>query len=327
MCVSAEAFHGLISAAGKAGAAVLLYSRLQGFDHERLTRAYGDSVPDVVFAETDDDWVRVSNAMRVEAGSVLGRLLRALYPRIRMFPVGVARQTAQLFAWGPVPATVAAFSRKTGEQTATVRRVFARNGLMPPHIVLVAARLARAWYELPECDGAFALLAERHGFGSLRSLERWCRESLESTPRRVPSSTAETRATNASSTSSNPARCDRMPRTGSSQGGLDSRMGSSSGSRTHRGARSPGARRSRAAGLPFRRESRQSAASRRENDPGRTRNCRIPRELPIAGGGRLANNMRKPPTRDCPSAWRPTSSEGSWLLHSRLGLVPSVGPL
>jgi hypothetical protein len=185
MCVSAEAFHGLISAAGKAGAAVLLYSRLQGFDHERLTRAYGDSVPDVVFAETDDDWVRVRNAMRVEAGSVLGRLLRALYPRIRMFPVGVARQTAQLFAWGPVPATVAAFSRKTGEQTATVRRVFARNGLMPPHIVLVAARLARAWYELPECDGAFALLAERHGFGSLRSLERWCRESLESTPRRV----------------------------------------------------------------------------------------------------------------------------------------------
>lgn len=113
------------------------------------------------------------------------RLLRVTLPKLQSLAEPLRGRAACLFAWKRIPLDVAAFYLGAEQSPGSVRSEFQRIGLRSPDDVLCAARLAQL-FEAPDRNTApLETLADTHGFGTLRSLERRLKQAADLTPREL----------------------------------------------------------------------------------------------------------------------------------------------
>ena len=187
MMLSESGFQRAVEAIASAGVSVAFYTTLAGFDHDRLLKTYDHLLPEVVFRETDDDWVRLRNVLRSTASTVPARILRAILGTLGPIREPLRGKTASQFAWARIPSTVEELAVGTDLSASRVRHQYRQANLCAPEQLLVIARLARAYDWLADRPISVEDVARECGFGTVRAFERRMRACVDATPSTVAS--------------------------------------------------------------------------------------------------------------------------------------------
>jgi AraC-like DNA-binding protein len=185
MALSTPGFQTAVDSIANAGARVVFYTMLARFDYSRLLQSYDRLVPELIFRETDDDWILVRAVLRSTDGSVPAQLLRSTLSVVQRLPEPVRGRTALLFAWASIPGTLSEFCESIGRTPASIRGIFRRVGLRSPTDVLSCARLSRVFERLSDSAVQLNEVAVTGGFGTQRTLERRLKQAAGLAPRAV----------------------------------------------------------------------------------------------------------------------------------------------
>lgn len=181
--LSEPGFAAAIATIAAFGVRVAYYSALQRFDYARLLASLDRLLPVLIFYETDDDCQRLLQVFQGEEEGVPSRVAMRIAAKLQGLRTKLRQRTIGLFAELPIPADVSAFAESAETSESTLREQFRTAGLASPKCVLVAARLSRMYTDLADPDHSLEAIADRHGFGSLRTLERNLRSATGCAPR------------------------------------------------------------------------------------------------------------------------------------------------
>jgi len=185
MALSSLAFKAAIDVVADTGVRLALYSWLQSFDHARLIAAQKRLIPELIFRGTDDDAARIAARLRSDDESVSARVLAGLTPHVGRLLEPLRRNTLALFGALPVPSDVNALAELCSQSTAAVRAAYQLAGLAPPHDLLDIARFGYGYADFGDRKVSLQAVAERHGFGTVRTLQRRTKALLALSPRQA----------------------------------------------------------------------------------------------------------------------------------------------
>jgi hypothetical protein len=185
MALSEPGFRSVIDSTSAAGVRIAFYSLFKGFDHSRLIQSLARILPEVVFHDTDDDWVRLARVVRRDDESVCARVLRLLRQPIWLLREQHRGRTVGLFGALPIPTGVETFAHQCGSPSASMRADYRHAGLASPNRIMAIAALGYASAELADRRVTLQAIAERHGFATARSLERQVNGLIGLPPRRA----------------------------------------------------------------------------------------------------------------------------------------------
>jgi hypothetical protein len=163
---------------------VLIYTELAGLD--RVRRVTTSFPVELLLMGTDDERVLLPKLIATSSRPTVPSLVRhRIGTRIAMLPHVLGAPVHGLFAWAPVPESVAAFASQTGRSVRTVNRWLLDAQLISASGLLVMANVARAYHWLGGSDASIAAALDRDGRIKEGALWAQCVRYVGLPPRRA----------------------------------------------------------------------------------------------------------------------------------------------